>query len=105
MGNDSKLSVPLTKTQLWLRCETKPLERRTPLTPAAAKKLIEGGLDVAVEEDPKRIFDIEEYRRCASPSLELNPIFLMTAPLTSIDPGSAAKSNPTIRGPMHLFQQ
>jgi len=57
------------KTHLWLRCETKLLERRTALTPAAAKKLIEAGLDVTVEEDPKRVFDIEEYRKCAFPSL------------------------------------
>ena len=79
MGNDSKLSTPLKKTQLWLRCETKPLEKRTPLTPAAAKKLIEAGLDVAVEEDPKRVFDIEEYQKCAFPSPEMNQIFLMKA--------------------------
>ncbi len=84
MGNDSKLPIPLEKTQLWLRCETKPLEKRTPLTPAAAKKLIEDGLDVAVEEDPKRIFDTKEYQRCSSLSLELNPIFLMIALLTSV---------------------
>jgi hypothetical protein len=66
MGNETELPSSSAKTQLWLRCETKPLERRTPLTPAAAKKLIEAGLDIAVEEDPKRIFDIEGYKKCAS---------------------------------------
>lgn len=67
MGNEIELpSASSAKTQLWLRSETKLLERRTPLTPAAAKKLLEAGLDVAVEEDPKRIFDIEEYKKCAS---------------------------------------
>lgn len=63
------------KTHLWLRCETKPFERRAALTPATAKKLIEAGLHVTVEKDPKRIFDIEEYRKCAS-LLALNPINL-----------------------------
>jgi saccharopine dehydrogenase (NAD+, L-lysine-forming) len=66
MKSELELPSSSTKTQLWLRCETKLFERRTPLTPAAAKKLIEGGLDVAVEEDPKRIFDIEGYKKCAS---------------------------------------
>jgi len=68
MGNETELPSSSTKTLLWLRCETKPFERRTLLTPAAAKKLIEAGLDVAVEEDPKRIFDIEGYKKCVSPS-------------------------------------
>lgn len=67
MGNEIELPISSpTKLQLWLRAETKLLEGRTPLTPAAAKKLIEAGLDVIVEEDPKRIFDIEEYKKCAS---------------------------------------
>ena len=104
MGNDTKLPILSTKTLLWLRCETKLLERRTPLTPAAAKKLIEAGLDVAVEEDPKRIFDIEEYKKCASPLLEPNPIFSDNSTF-DLRPGSAVKSNPTIRGPMHPCQQ
>ena len=104
MGNETKLPIALTKTLLWLRCETKLLEKRTPLTPAAAKHLIEAGLDVAVEEDPKRIFDIEEYKKCASPPLELNPNFLIIS-FFNLRPGSAVKSSPTIRGPMHPRQQ
>lgn len=41
-------------------------------------------MDVAVEEDSKRIFDIEEYQKCVFPPLELNPIFLIISLLTSV---------------------
>jgi len=51
-----------SKTPVWLRCETKPFEKRAALTPTTAKKLIDAGFDVVVEEDPQRIFNIEEYR-------------------------------------------
>jgi len=68
MKSELKLLSSPAKTLLWLRCETNSFERRAPLTPAAAKKLIEAGLDLTVEEDPKRIFDIEEYKKCAFPS-------------------------------------
>jgi len=50
------------RTPVWLRCETKSFERRAALTPTTAKRLLDAGFDVAVEEDPQRIFDIEEYR-------------------------------------------
>ena len=55
-----------SKTPVWLRCETKPFEKRAALTPATAKKLIDAGFDVAVEEDPQRIFGIEEYKASVS---------------------------------------
>jgi saccharopine dehydrogenase (NAD+, L-lysine-forming) len=44
-----------------LRSETKEFERRTPLTPADAKKLIESGSKVWVEKFADRIFSDEEY--------------------------------------------
>lgn len=47
---------------LWLRCETKQFERRAALTPTTAKKLLDAGFQITVEEDPNRIFDIEEYK-------------------------------------------
>ncbi|KAG9311350.1 hypothetical protein JVU11DRAFT_8453 [Chiua virens] len=47
--------------QLWLRCETKPLERRSALTPTTAKKLIDAGFEVIVERDEQRIFDDTEF--------------------------------------------
>ncbi|PVG04603.1 Formate/glycerate dehydrogenase catalytic domain-like protein [Serendipita vermifera] len=46
---------------LWLRCETKTFEKRAALTPTTAKKLLDAGYDITVEEDPNRIFDISEY--------------------------------------------
>ena len=32
------------------------------MTPTTAKKLIDAGFDIAVEEDTQRIFGIEEYK-------------------------------------------
>ncbi|WFD08448.1 Saccharopine dehydrogenase [Malassezia vespertilionis] len=46
---------------LWLRCETKPAEHRSALTPTTAKKLIENGFEITVERDPQRIFDDAEF--------------------------------------------
>jgi saccharopine dehydrogenase (NAD+, L-lysine-forming) len=51
-----------TPTALWLRCETKEFEKRAALTPTTAKALLDAGFDITVEEDPNRIFDIEEYK-------------------------------------------
>jgi saccharopine dehydrogenase (NAD+, L-lysine forming) len=50
-----------TTPALWLRCETKAFEKRAALTPTTAKKLLDAGYDISVEEDPNRIFDISEY--------------------------------------------
>lgn len=49
-------------TALWLRCETKQFERRAALTPTTAKTLLDAGFQITVEEDPQRIFYIEEYK-------------------------------------------
>ncbi|ODN75631.1 saccharopine dehydrogenase (NAD+, L-lysine forming) [Cryptococcus wingfieldii CBS 7118] len=46
---------------LWLRCEKKPFEHRSALTPTTAKKLIENNFDIFVERDPQRIFDDQEF--------------------------------------------
>lgn len=48
---------------IWLRAETKPGERRTPLTPSGAEYLLETGFGVTVEDCPLRIFSIDEYSR------------------------------------------
>nr|RBQ92107.1 hypothetical protein FVER53263_07617 [Fusarium verticillioides] len=45
-----------------LRTETKPLERRSPLSPATAKALLDAGYTVRVEESPDRIYKIDEFR-------------------------------------------
>lgn len=48
-------------SSIWLRSETKAHEKRTPLTPKNAKKLIDKGIEVFVEEFPDRIFPIKQY--------------------------------------------
>lgn len=50
-----------TKPSLWLRCEKKPFEHRSALTPTTAKTLLDAGFDIYVEKDPQRIFDDEEF--------------------------------------------
>ncbi len=47
---------------IWLRAETKPKEQRTPLTPAAARFLLDAGFGVTVEDCPSRIFPVDNYR-------------------------------------------
>ncbi|ORX40235.1 saccharopine dehydrogenase [Kockovaella imperatae] len=46
---------------LWLRCEKKPFEHRSALTPTTAKTLIDNNFEIFVERDPQRIFDDEEF--------------------------------------------
>ncbi|MFF4245636.1 saccharopine dehydrogenase [Streptomyces sp. NPDC001822] len=47
--------------RLWLRHESRPTERRAALTPEDARKLIERGVHVTVEESPQRVFPIDGY--------------------------------------------
>ncbi|MGX9885103.1 saccharopine dehydrogenase [Streptomyces sp. NPDC002276] len=51
----------MTELHLWLRHETRTTERRTPVVPADARRLVESGVTLTVEESPQRIFPIEEY--------------------------------------------
>lgn len=46
---------------IWLRCEKKPFEHRSALTPTTAKVLLDNNFDVMVERDPQRIFDDAEF--------------------------------------------
>ncbi|MFF1676304.1 saccharopine dehydrogenase [Streptomyces sp. NPDC058256] len=46
---------------LWLRHETRTTERRTPVVPADARRLVESGVLLTVEESPQRVFPIEAY--------------------------------------------
>jgi len=52
----------MTHSHFWLRSESKTHEERTPLTPTAAKAMLDAGFRVTVEQDPDRIFPIDEYR-------------------------------------------
>ncbi|MFJ6895459.1 saccharopine dehydrogenase [Streptomyces hokutonensis] len=51
----------MTELHLWLRHETRTTERRTPVVPADARRLVESGVTLTVEESPQRIFPVEEY--------------------------------------------
>ncbi|OAQ97592.1 hypothetical protein LLEC1_03516 [Akanthomyces lecanii] len=45
-----------------LRSETKPFERRSPLSPQTAKELIDAGYTLRVEESPDRIYKDDEFK-------------------------------------------
>ncbi len=47
--------------QLWMRDETRQTEQRAPVTPGDARRLIERGVLVTVEQSSRRIFPIERY--------------------------------------------
>ena len=49
-------------THFWVRSEYREDELRTPLTPLGAKKLLNNGIKVTIEESQKRTFSIDEYR-------------------------------------------
>jgi saccharopine dehydrogenase (NAD+, L-lysine-forming) len=51
----------MTDLHLWLRHEARSTERRTPIVPSDARRLVESGTTLTVEESPQRIFPIEEY--------------------------------------------
>ncbi|KUO14397.1 saccharopine dehydrogenase [Streptomyces dysideae] len=51
----------MTDLHLWLRHEARSTERRTPIVPSDARRLVERGTTLTVEESPQRIFPIEEY--------------------------------------------
>lgn len=47
--------------RLWIRHEVRETERRAPIVPADAGRLVERGITVTVEESPQRVFPIGEY--------------------------------------------
>ncbi|MEU3416669.1 saccharopine dehydrogenase [Streptomyces sp. NPDC006658] len=51
----------MTTLHLWLRHEPRTTERRTPVVPADARRLVDAGATLTVEESPQRIFPLEEY--------------------------------------------
>jgi saccharopine dehydrogenase (NAD+, L-lysine forming) len=51
----------MTELHLWLRHEARTTERRTPVVPSDARRLVESGVTLTVEESPQRIFPVEEY--------------------------------------------
>ncbi|MFD4030698.1 saccharopine dehydrogenase [Streptomyces sp. NPDC058637] len=47
--------------QLWMRRETRPHERRAPITPEDARRLVAAGVPVTVEDCPQRVFPLSAY--------------------------------------------
>ncbi|MFF1558222.1 saccharopine dehydrogenase [Streptomyces sp. NPDC058279] len=47
--------------QLWMRTETRPTERRAPLTPHDAEHLVRKGVRITVEESAHRVFPLTDY--------------------------------------------
>jgi saccharopine dehydrogenase (NAD+, L-lysine-forming) len=61
-----------TQKHIWLRDEVKENERRTALTPEAAKQLIDAGFKVTVERSTVRIFPDEEYAKVGCEFVDSN---------------------------------
>ncbi|MFI9168693.1 saccharopine dehydrogenase [Streptomyces lincolnensis] len=51
----------MTELHLWLRHEARTTERRTPLVPSDARRLVDAGVTLTVEQSSQRIFPVEEY--------------------------------------------
>lgn len=49
------------RPHLWLRCESRPTERRAPLVPEDAARLVREGFRITVEDSAQRAFALEEY--------------------------------------------
>lgn len=52
---------PRERPRLWIRGEIRPTERRAPITPRDAGRLVSHGFAVTVEESPQRIFPVSSY--------------------------------------------
>ncbi|MEU1489750.1 saccharopine dehydrogenase [Streptomyces sp. NPDC005775] len=51
----------MSAAHLWLRHETRATERRAPIVPPDARRLVEQGFRVTVEESPQRAFGLDGY--------------------------------------------
>ncbi|MFC3574091.1 saccharopine dehydrogenase [Streptomyces yaanensis] len=51
----------MTALHLWLRHESRTTERRTPIVPSDARRLIESGVVLTVEDSPQRVFSTDAY--------------------------------------------
>ena len=71
----------MSKSTIWLRAETKPHERRTPLIPEHAAKIVSRNHSVIVEKSTNRIFKDAEYLDAGCTLVE--PGSWVNAPLNS----------------------
>ncbi|MFF4978838.1 saccharopine dehydrogenase [Streptomyces sp. NPDC001046] len=51
----------MTELHLWLRHEARTTERRTPIVPDDARRLVGNGVELTVEESPQRVFPTGAY--------------------------------------------
>ncbi|MDQ0834777.1 saccharopine dehydrogenase (NAD+, L-lysine-forming) [Streptomyces achromogenes] len=51
----------MTELHLWLRHEARTTERRTPVVPDDARRLLEAGVALTVEDSPQRVFATDAY--------------------------------------------
>ncbi|MEC4019656.1 saccharopine dehydrogenase [Streptomyces sp. H27-D2] len=47
--------------RLWMRQESRPSERRAPIVPEDAARLVESGVRLTVEKSPQRVFPLADY--------------------------------------------
>ena len=64
-------SEPMS-VHVWLRAETKPREERTPLTPEGARRLLDAGFNVTVEQSPDRAIPISDYQAVGCETAEVH---------------------------------
>ncbi|MFK4149811.1 saccharopine dehydrogenase [Streptomyces sp. NPDC004065] len=60
----------MTELHLWLRHEVRETERRTPIVPQDARRLVAAGVTLTVERSPQRIFPVEEYEAAGCRAVE-----------------------------------
>jgi len=53
--------MPMGHPHIWVRHEARSTERRCPVTPDSARRLVEAGARVTVEESTQRIFPLDDY--------------------------------------------
>ncbi|MDR6976214.1 saccharopine dehydrogenase (NAD+, L-lysine-forming) [Streptomyces sp. 3330] len=51
----------MSELHLWLRHEVRTTERRTPVVPDDARRLVEAGVELTVEDSPQRVFPARAY--------------------------------------------
>ncbi|MGB7450416.1 MAG: saccharopine dehydrogenase [Ornithinimicrobium sp.] len=59
-------SADLDGVHLWMRHESRPTERRAPITPDDARTIVDHGARLTVEESPQRVFPIEDYAQAGA---------------------------------------
>ena len=55
---------------LWVRHEERETERRAPIVPDDARRLVEQGVLVSVEDGPQRVFPIADYAAAGDEPLQ-----------------------------------